>query len=83
MYHPLFGKEANLISLWHFDEPNDQVPDIFGFPFPEKTYDATVNSSDEYLNGGHNNEITFIPSGAMQIPTSIDDNTISEVVSFP
>jgi hypothetical protein len=79
MYHPLTGKEANLISLWHFDEPNDQFPDILGISFPERAFDATVNSNDEFLSGSQNNELTFIPSGAMQIPSSIEDNTSIEV----
>jgi hypothetical protein len=79
MYHPLTGKEANLISLWHFDEPNDQFPDFLGISFPERAFDATVNSNDEFLSGSQNNELTFIPSGAMQIPSSIEDNTSIEV----
>ncbi len=78
MYRPLLGSEANLISLWHFDEPNEQFPDFLGFSFPEKAYDASSNANDEFVTGSHNSSITFIPSGAMQIPSTIEDISVNE-----
>ncbi len=63
----LRGDETGLVSLWHFDEPNDHFV-LSGFPTPvtvRKGFDATANASDGVLSGYENADIAFVPSGAM------------------
>lgn len=73
MYTPLYGNEAHLVSLWHFDEPNEQ------FGSDDWTYDATVNGNDGKLEGYEYSDTPFILSGAMQWATSTENQTIANL----
>lgn len=77
IYNPLRGDEDGLVGLWHFDEPNDFFVQN-GFTLNpgmlvRKAFDATVNGSDGELIGYAMQDEAFVPSGAMMIPTAVDD----------
>jgi hypothetical protein len=80
MYHPIFGDEAGLIGLWHFDEPNF-YPVMTGLSLEppglvRKAFDGTSNKADGRLRGYMVNpqETAFVPSGAMDRVTDVDDD---------
>jgi hypothetical protein len=79
MYTQLLGDETGLVSLWHFDEPNDYFVELDFVPVNldptvlasiRRGFDASSNANDGMLVGYGKLDTALIASGAMVPDTS-------------